>query len=142
MRKEIRERLKLRELQCKLKELEGPQIKEDLSVLIRAAFYEKVPAGRYEGQLGIEALAGMYRDIAFGVTGASKQQQALILRVLDQFIGRGEIAKEAKEIAAEAGPSVVYVGGRNKQVPTIDGEVVRPLKLADFANPGEVDHER
>ena len=133
MRSEIRRRLRERELQCTLKDLEGPGIKEDLTVLIKAAFYEKVPSGRYKDMLGVEALAGMYRDIVFGITGASKQQQATILRILDQFIGRGEIAQEAKEIAAETGPTVVYVAGKKREIPTINGEAVEPLKLKDFA---------
>lgn len=122
MRKEIKARMTARK-----KELE--HIKADLTFFLKAAFYEKVPAGRYEGMYGVEALPLLVRDAAFGITGLSKQQISTILRLLDQFVGRGEVAAEAKDIAAESGPKVLYVGGERKPAPTtIQAEVIPALQ--------------
>lgn len=126
MRKEIREKLKARNLEIQLKKLEGPQIKEDLTLFLKAEFYSPVPSGRYAGRLGIEALPALYRDVVFGITGVSKQQQATIIRLMDQFIGRGEVAAEQKEIAGELGPKVVYVSGSKRDLKTIDADIVPP----------------
>ena len=128
MKRLIRERIKarLKELELKKKDLED--IKDSMTNCLKLAFLEVVPSGRYEGKTGIEALPLLYRDVVFGITGASKAQQSAIMRMMDQFIGRGEVAAEAKEIAAESGPKVLYVGGARKEEPkTINAEIVHTL---------------
>lgn len=116
--KKVREILRRRrsELEfCPDKLVFGPKIKEDLSMLTIAELYSPVTEGRYKGLLAIEALPKLYRDVVFGITGASKQQQAAIMRWYDQYAGRGEVAAEKKEEADANSPKVLYIGASAPQ---------------------------
>lgn len=117
MRRAIKQLLREREKALSLTAKDMQNIKEDLSIFLRAAFYEKVPSGRYSGMPGIAALPLLFRDVAFGITGMSKAQQATVIRLIDQFVGRGELAAEQKDQAEANAPKVVYVGAGEKKAP-------------------------
>jgi hypothetical protein len=130
--KAVREAIKLRRMELAGKPDElvfSTKVKEDLAMLTLAELYAPLEKGKYAGMLAIEALPKLYRDVVFGLTSVSKQQQAAIMRWYDQYAGRGEVARENKEEADANSPKVLYIGAGSKSEPkTIPAEIVPRLE--------------
>jgi hypothetical protein len=134
VRKEIRQ--KMRERQIHLKELDDLAIKEDLGIFLKAELRGVVMQGKYKGMTGIEALAKLYKGIILGEINPTKAQQSLILRTMDQYVGRGQVAAEQKDAADAGAPKVLYVGG--KQEPkTIPAQPVPVLEAENVSRDTE-----
>lgn len=109
-----------------VKKLEKLQAKEDFQLLFKRALYEILPEGHeFAGMLVIQAITKIYSEIALGVRPASNMQMMALHRLLNQYMGRGEVALEQRDSAEAGAPKVLYIGGK-QQPPTVTAAVVVP----------------
>ena len=113
------------------KKLEKMLAKEDFQLLFKRRLYAILPEDHeFAGRLVIDALTQIYTEIALGVRPATNMQMMALHRVLNQYMGRGEVALEQRDSAEAGAPKVLYIGGK-QQPATVPAQVVDVPTLTD-----------